>query len=132
MTALVDGAQWTASSINVTNQTGANPLLTIRGTGSRAGDPSTRITDITVSVINPSVGTFEFGIAGTQTGSLTLEVSPDIWLASPVNPGSSGRVTLTVFGGGRAAGTFTATALASQGGATGSRSVTNGAFDVQF
>ena len=136
MSARVAGEQWTASSVTVTNQTGASPILTVRGAGVLSGDPSTRTTTIEFSIANPAVGIFQLDALGVQTGSLTLQIadvgSSMVWVASPTTAGSSGTVQLTVFGAGRAVGTFSATVLPSTGGATGNRSVTTGVFDVDF
>jgi hypothetical protein len=135
MTARIDGDQWTATSVVVNNRGGAAPLLTITGTGPIAGAPATQTTSIALAINNPGLGTFQLDAVGTQTGSLTLQISnlggSSVWVASPVTPSSTGTVIITTFTATRAAGSFAATALPSSG-ANDSIAVTNGAFDVRF
>jgi hypothetical protein len=89
-----------------------------------------------ISVINAAVGSFQVSNAVVSMNMLvndtTLSAPFKAWQASLGDTGSSGTVTFTTFVPGHAVGTFSATEVPTQGGATGNRSVTSGVFDVRY
>jgi hypothetical protein len=136
MTARVDGVPWTAAAITVGSQGAPGPAFTVSGSGVLAGNPPSSVTGIAFVINSPGLGPFSLSVGAAQSGALTLQMSEAlvlrIWRASPANPGSDGTVMMTTFVPGRAVGTFSATVVPTQGGATGIRSVTDGVFDVRF
>ena len=120
MTARVDGNSFTAFS---TAATFSNGILAVSGVQ-----------------VTPAQG-ITFGVAATGPGTFTVSQTSAVngiyvsgnasWLASG-NVGS-GTVTLTTLNSTRAVGTFNFVMQAQAGsGATGTRTITQGAFDVRF
>jgi len=74
------------------------------------------------------------GTFSLNTGQLNLvnisSATGQTW--STVAPGSTGSIVITTYTANRIAGTFSFTAAALSGGATGTLTVTNGSFDVTF
>jgi hypothetical protein len=121
MSARIDGNSWAASTALVAQFNGG--ILSIAGT-----DGSSRSVGFAVST-NTTAGTHTIGPTGPTNGLLVE--GPRSWLA--VGTQGSGSVTITSISTTRAVGTFTFTLMANSGsGATGSRSVTQGAFDVTY
>lgn len=128
LTARVDGSTWTATSgilalrvnnfVSFTGSVGANTSITIAFPDEGPGTYS-----IPAAVgLNFNYGVFSNGhlwqalAMGTQLGGV-----------------GSGSVTVTTLNSERVAGTFEFTAPAAQSsGATGTRVVTNGAFNIRF
>lgn len=75
-------------------------------------------------------GTYPLGTAGAVAGGIaSLNVGSAVW-QTPLT-GDAGTVTISSIGNGRVAGTFAFTAVPSLGGgATGTKQVTNGQFNV--
>jgi len=125
-TASVDGQAW-ASAASLTSVTAA-----LSGTyiisGSVLAGASTRA--ITLNLMNiPGPGTYPLGTgAGVSGGSAIYAENVGGWI-TPLS-GEAGTLTITTLTATRIAGTFSFTAVASAGSATGTRSVTNGAFDL--
>src|SRR5262249_54030587 len=61
-----------------------------------------------------------------------IPTSAAVWTASLATPDSSGTLTLTGLSATGVAGTFTFTAVATGGGAAGTKVVTNGVFTITF
>lgn len=98
---------------------------------------------VAVAAVSPTY-TLAFGISNlslNQTGTFSLNTGQlnlvnisnaagQTW--STVAPGSTGSIVITTYTSNRIAGTFSFTAAALSGGATGTLTVTNGSFDVTF
>jgi len=127
-TASVDGQGWTSAAA-LTNVTAAQSGTYIIS-GSVLTGASTRA--ITLNLMNiPGPGTYPLGTgAGVSGGSAIYAESAGGW-GTPLS-GEAGSITVTTLTATRIAGTFSFTAAASAGGATGTRTVTNGAFDLQI
>jgi hypothetical protein len=98
---------------------------------------------VAVAAVSPTY-TLAFGISNlalNQTGTFSLNTGQlnlvnistaagQTW--STVAPGSTGSIVITTYTANRIAGTFSFTAAALSGGATGTLTVSNGSFDVTF
>jgi len=73
-------------------------------------------------------GTGTFSISATSPNNALYTVGGAGWTAGP--GGGSGSVTVTTRTATRIAGTFSFVLAASTGGATGTRTITNGSFDL--
>jgi hypothetical protein len=127
ITASIAGVSWSANSVTAANvppnATGTVGVLTVYGF-EVAGARSIRVI---VGYSGNGIGTYSVpGSLGT--GFVWTEgTQAQTW------DGTSGSVTITTFTATRAAGTFSFTAAARAGsGATGTRVITNGSFDVTF
>jgi hypothetical protein len=121
MTARVDGAAFTAFSVAATF---SNGILAVSGVQL---SPSQ---GLTFGVATTGPGTFNVGTTSAVNG-IYVSGSNASWLASG-NVGS-GSVTITTLNSTRAVGTFNFVLQAQQGtAATGTRTITQGAFDVRF
>lgn len=121
MSARIDGQAWTA-----------NAALAVAYTGGILAFAGSDVTSTTVGLgfIPDGLGTYDIGPNQPTNANVSLG-SPNSWAASS-NMGS-GSVTLTSFTENSASGTFTFTALAvPTTGATGTKVVTEGRFDVTF
>lgn len=121
MTAVIDGSAWTAVAINTAVY--SNGILSIAG-----ADSSSTIRAIGLSVTAPAPGTYSM-TTGTANSVLSIGIGPT-WTANVA--GGSGSVTLTSLSSTGAVGTFSFTAVAAAGGATGSHVVTQGVFNITF
>lgn len=125
-TATVNGQAW-ASAANLATVTAAASGTyiisggVVQGTSSRA---------VTLTLMNiPGPGTYPLGTgAGVSGGGGIYAESSGGWGTSLT--GEAGTITLTTLTAQRIAGTFSFTADAVSGGATGTRAVTNGSFDL--
>ncbi len=125
-TATVNGQAW-ASAANLTNVTAAASGTYIisgsvlQGTNARA---------VTMTLMNvPGPGTYPLGTgAGVSGGTGIYAESSGGW--GTALSGEAGTVTISTLTAARVAGTFNFVADAVSGGATGTRAVTNGAFDL--
>src|SRR5689334_4353424 len=129
MTATIDGKAWNgsigASAIQV-DPVGGRYIVT----GFEVGTSSSVV--LTFGDI-PGPGTYPLGVdnvtvAGGFAGVTNL--NGQTWL-TPFS-GAAGTITITSLTTKRVAGTFSFTASSPSGGATGSRAVTTGVFDVPF
>jgi hypothetical protein len=125
-TARVDGQAW-ASAANLTNVT-AIQSGTYSISGSVLSGSTSR--NITLNLMNiPGPGTYPLGTgAGVSGGSAIYADNVGGW-GTPLS-GEAGTITITTLSATRIAGTFSFTADASAGGASGTRAVTNGTFDL--
>ena len=124
MSARIDGATWTASVVTVA--VNANGII---------------VSGASTSNIGMAVGASRllgtapqtFGANGNFNALATMTTGTQSWSATGVQgTNSSGTVTLTTLTANRAVGTFTFNAPALAGGATGTKVVTTGVFDVKF
>lgn len=118
MSATVDGSGWSASNVAATRTAG------FVGVGAGASDAST------ISFAFPDhTGTFT---VGGQDGTNASYISGGKSWSAVFGSGGSGTITVTTLSATRVAGTFSFVAPASAGGATGSKTITNGSFDIEF
>jgi hypothetical protein len=107
----------------------ASNVVTLQGSTT-----SSPITAISISVTNVTgPGTFQLtpNFAGTFGQVVVTSGSTAQAWSTVVAPGT-GSITFTTLSSTRAVGTFSFTAQAGSGGATGQKAVTNGTFDVTF
>jgi len=120
VTAKIDGASWEATA--EVQATYISFVLSIGGLDSQARQ-------IVISIPNVEVtGTFSF--AGAQAAVGVVTFGAQSW--STAIAGGGGTVTISTLSGSHAVGVFNFTAPASTGGATGTKSVTSGTFDVRY
>ncbi len=126
MSALIDGVAWNATvAIVVLNtSTGGIPIISISG-----GDP---VRSIAFAASPTGIGTFTVASL-TMSSNFGLVQGNQRWSASTTDAGSNGTVTFTTLTANRAAGTFSFLGIASaSSAATGTRTITNGVFNVTF
>jgi hypothetical protein len=122
MTARIDGAQWSNSVPPAVAYTGN--ILAIAGS-----NPS--LTTIGFAVVAPAPGTYAIGPSEPTNALLTLGAAGQSWHASA--GGGSGSITITTLTATGATGTFQFTMVADPAtGSSGTRTITNGAFNVVF
>jgi hypothetical protein len=126
MSARIDGSVWNASAGITAVYSAVNnreALVAISG-----GDSAGQV--VALATIATGPGTYTTGStvgANFNTAQLLRR-----WVASALD-GGTGTVTFTTLTSARATGTFSFTAVASPGtGATGTKTVTEGAFNVTF
>jgi hypothetical protein len=117
MSARVDGQTWTASFAHGLRDQGG----TVLGVAGQGGGMQ-----INFAFADNGIGTYTIG----ADGNAFLTQGQDGWTAG--GAGGSGAVTITTLTDTRIAGTFAFTAVAVTGGASGTREVTQGTFDVEF
>ncbi len=118
MSASVDGSSWSALNAAAARNNG------FVGVGASASDLST------ISFAFPDhTGTFQ---VGGQDGTNASFISGGKSWTAAFGTGGSGTITVTTLTATRVSGTFSFVAPALSGGATGSKTVTNGSFDVEF
>lgn len=125
--ATIDGVRWESTTpVGGIGPSfaGAPPLLTLAASAGSASP-------LAVLIGGPvAVGTYESGGASLVNFTLS-ELFGNSWSASPLAPGSTGRLTITAATPTRVAGTFSFTAIArTQGVTPATRTVTDGSFDV--
>lgn len=121
MSASIGGTAWNAN-LSVAASRAGN-VLAIAGVSSDQRQINITIPNVTTT------GTVNLGVG--QQGVATITLGTQAWVTSLV--GGTGSVSITTLTANRAAGTFTFTAAASTNtGATGTKAVTSGAFDVNF
>ncbi|MGQ0722940.1 MAG: DUF6252 family protein [Candidatus Eiseniibacteriota bacterium] len=128
MTATIDGAAWSADETGITAQelpiAGA---FLIQGTEVLS---TTEFRTVSLSLYNiAGTGTYPLGMNTMMYGGTGLVVDGGDGWGTPLS-GAAGTVNLTVLDPARIAGTFSFSADASTGSATGTKTVTNGAFDL--
>lgn len=120
MSAKIDGASWTSSlSAQVVRSGSIISLAGANGGGK---------TIIAFAWVDAGLGTYT--VSGTSPANASLTDNQQHWIADIV--GGSGAITVTALDATHVAGTFQFTMTASGGGATGTRNVTNGQFDIKF
>jgi hypothetical protein len=122
-TARIDGQQWTAAA----------PLAAAYNGGVFAlGGSNSQLTTIAFAVItNGQPGTYPIGPTIPTNGILTIGASGPTWIASA--QGGSGSIIITSISTTGATGTFSFNMIANgTSGSTGTKTVTNGAFNVTF
>jgi hypothetical protein len=128
MTARIDGGAWTATAVVGGGYSGG--LLTVVG-----GDTASQTIGFALLASGP--GTYSTTQPNGLNFSLTIpsagqSVAP-LWVSLITQAGSSGTVTITSLSATGASGTFSFVATAVPGTpATGSKNVTEGAFNVRF
>jgi hypothetical protein len=121
MRATIDGAAWSAATALVATYSG--------GVLAFAGTNNAYTIGMAVGTIS-GPGTFTIGSAG-GTNALVNNFGGNSWHATPSN--GSGTITITSISATAAVGTFTFTAPPVPGtGATGTKVVTNGSFNLKF
>jgi hypothetical protein len=126
LSALIDGAAWSAPALYTTGTSGINGTFGIGGSTGVQGAP---VMALALSNIS-GPGTYPLGVGGTVFGgSATISNGASIW-TTPLS-GEAGTVTVSSVSPTRIAGTFSFTATPALGtSATGSRVVTQGTFDM--
>ena len=123
MTAQIDGVSWVSASSARKAKVGNFGVIEIQG--------SQNGTTIILPLYNiDSVGTYLLGVSGTNLGGIA-QISDNIgrFWTTPAS-GAAGTITLTTLTSTRIAGSFAFTADSSFGNAQGSRTVTQGHFDL--
>lgn len=125
MSARIDGSPWQATAL--VHASRVQNSLTVGGGGTMGG----QAVAIAISAMVPDgPGTYTFG-PGVNGNAIVGVDQTASWMASATM--GSGSVTITTLDGNRVAGTFAFTAVAVAGGdATGTRTVTEGQFDILF
>jgi hypothetical protein len=120
--ATINGTSWSANGAVGVSRTTTNNIVAV------AAVSATYTIAFGISNLT-APGTFSL-----NTGQLNLAnvsaAAGQSW--STVAPGGSGSIVITTFTANRIAGTFSFTAAALSGGATGTVTVTNGSFDVTY
>lgn len=118
--ARIEGSAWSATQIIASVQTGAVTVLS----GGNAQH------SVGFAFIDNGTGTYTVGAGSPTNGSYIEATTGRMWVANTV--GGSGSVTVTTRTADRIAGTFSFVFAPSDPGTTGTKTVTNGAFDVRF
>ena len=122
MSASIDGQAWTGNL--ATAATYQNNILAFAGTNN-----SFQI-NITLTGVT-GTGTITLGSGQLSIATVaTVSTSPQTWLTSAT--GGTGSVVITSLSSTGASGTFSFTGVAAGGGATGTKAVTSGQFNVTF
>lgn len=124
MTAKIDGASFTSvTTLAQRNTTNAGTIIGISGADAHG-------TGLGFGFLDAGVGTYPIG-GLTPTNATLLDGTGKVWTAGVT--GGSGTLTVTALDATHVAGTFAYSAVASAGsGATGTKAVTEGVFDVKF
>ncbi len=124
MTAKIDGSSFTSVATFATrNATNAGSTVALSGANS-AG------TGIGIGFLDAGPGTYSITNV-SATNANVLDSQGHVWVASVL--GGDGTVTITAIDATHVAGTFSFNAVASApSGATGTKAVTNGSFDIKF
>jgi hypothetical protein len=129
MTATIDGAAWAADETSIT----AQELPALAGAFLVQGSEVRSITEfrtISLTLYNVAgTGTYPLGVNTMMFGGTGLVADAASGWSTPLS-GAAGTVTISVLHPTRIAGTFSFGADASTGSATGTKSVTNGQFDL--
>ena len=123
MTARIDGSSWSSVAAFVTrNATNAGNIVAVSGA-------DTHSIALAFAFVDAGVGTYT--IDGTTPTNAVLTDGGKGWVASAV--GGSGTLTVTTLDATHIVGTFAFSMAPSDGtGATGTKSITQGTFDVKF
>lgn len=125
MTAKIDGSTFTSvSTLAQRNASGnAGTIIAVSGANS-AG------TGLGFAFVDAGVGSYSIGDL-TPTNATVVQANGQAWTAGAT--GGSGTITVTALDATHVAGTFAYSAVATTGtGATGTKAVTDGVFDVKF
>jgi hypothetical protein len=124
MTAKIDGASFTSvTTLAQRNTTNAGTIIAVSGADSHG-------LGLGFGILDAGVGTYPIG-GLTPTNATVLDGTGKVWTAGAI--GGSGTLTVTALDATHIAGTFAYSAVASAGtGATGTKAVTEGVFDVKF
>ena len=124
MTAKIDGASFSSVATFATrNATNGGTIVALSGADANS-------TAIGMGFIDTGVGTYTIS-ATSGTNADLIESGGHTWSASAL--GGSGTLTVTTLDATHIVGTFSFTMAPTTGsGASGNRSVTQGAFDVKF
>lgn len=124
LTAKLDGAAWSATNVVATYPSG---ILAVAGTDAQGRTIGFAIGPTTAT------GTFAVGPTSGVNASLTEVSGSSVQSWHAVQTSGSGSVTLTTITPNHAVGTFQFTVVpVPEGGATGTRAITQGAFDVTY
>ena len=129
MTASIDGAAWAADENLASAQAvpGVPGAYIVQGSHILAGSDALSVLMLLYNIAGP--GTYPLGTGLTVIGgSAQVTTAAEGWI-TPLS-GAAGTVEITALTPTRIAGTFSYTADAAVGGATGSRTVTGGQFDL--
>jgi hypothetical protein len=124
MTAKIDGSSWSSVATFATrNATNGGTIVALSGADANS-------TAIGMAFVDTGVGTYT--ITGTSvTNADLIESGGHSWTAGSL--GGSGTLTVTTLDATHVVGTFAFTMAPTSGtGASGTRSVTQGTFDVRF
>jgi hypothetical protein len=120
-TARIDGQQWTAISPVAVAYSGG--ILALGGANTQLA--------IGFAVIANAPGTYAIGPTSGTNALLTVNSGGQTWVAG--STGGSGSITLTALTSTGATGTFTFNLIPNgTSGSTGTRAITDGAFNVTF
>lgn len=124
MTAKIDGASFTSvTTLAQRNTTNAGTIIAISGADAHG-------VGLGFGFVDAGVGSYPIG-GLTPTNASVLDGTGKVWTAGAI--GGSGTLTVTALDATHVAGTFAYSAVASAGsGATGTKAVTQGVFDVRF
>jgi hypothetical protein len=121
-TARIDGQQWTAVAPVAVTYVGGILAL---------GGSSQNFTTIAFAVIASAPGTYAVGPTSPTNALMTIGSTSGTWVAR--STGGSGSVTITTLTSTSAGGTFQFSMVPDGNGSnTGTKAVTNGAFNVTF
>ena len=128
VTASIDGKAFASNTpAGLDRATLSAPGLYILVANQTSGTASTSLTMTLYNIRGP--GTYPLGVNATTYGGTALLVESARGWSTPLS-GVAGTVTLTEVSTTKLVGTFSFTATALSGGATGTRTVTNGRFDL--
>jgi hypothetical protein len=134
MIARINGAAWTATCITTASSSGGIISLGATDGAQTIGLSVTYLGlgDYTMTPIDPTNPPKQLMLASGLV-NLLPNTSAASWTANSGTPNSSGTLTLTGFTTTAVTGTFSFTAVATPGtGATGTKAVTNGGFNITF
>ena len=129
MSATIDGQAWVSDAVSANAQLGAGlpGSFVIMGNKVISSTDAISIQLIVYNVDGP--GTYPLGTGPTVDGGHGIVASAAVGFATPLN-GNAGSVTITTLTPTRIAGTFSFVANQNYGGTGGTRTVTNGQFDL--
>jgi hypothetical protein len=126
MTAQINGAAWTAVCISASSFTGN--IVSFGGSDNATNATVAQIISMGTTATGP--GTFPIGpLPITNGANGLLAIGAQVWSASAVQ--GSGSITLTTLSSTGTSGTFSFNLLAIAP-ATGTKTITNGAFNITF
>jgi Big-like domain-containing protein len=129
MSAVIDGVAWNAVVVTTVKTTIPSPPGTILGLGGTNGFTGNYI--MIALGIPAAVGTYTLGPTSIGTAGLQIPNARSQWVAGVL--GGGGTITVSSVTATSASGTFSLTMAAERGtAATGTKTVTNGVFNVVF
>lgn len=128
MRATINGESWESDGVFVDQGVLAqSPGVFVLSGGEVSGSEARSVT-LTLAAI-PGPGTYPLGVGGTVRGGIGIVADAGAGWVTPLS-GDAGTITITSLSATRIKGTFSFAAAASTGGATGTRTVTQGEFDL--